>query len=56
MDISVLFAHWAAENQVLGLQSKGLLEIGYDADFVILDDDLNVLSTWIAGEKVWEKQ
>ncbi|XP_022669311.1 N-acetylglucosamine-6-phosphate deacetylase-like [Varroa destructor] len=42
--------------QVLGLQSKGLLEIGYDADFVILDDDLNVLSTWIAGEKVWEKQ
>ncbi|OQR69937.1 putative N-acetylglucosamine-6-phosphate deacetylase-like [Tropilaelaps mercedesae] len=42
--------------QVLGLESKGLLEVGYDADFVIVDDDLNVIATWINGEEVWTKQ
>lgn len=35
--------------------SKGSLEVGCDADLVQLDDDLNVLSTWIAGECVWKK-
>ncbi len=36
--------------QVLGLgHKKGLLEAGYDADFVVLNNDLDVLQTWING-------
>lgn len=36
--------------KVLGTDhKKGLLSAGYDADFVVLDDDLNVLQTWING-------
>lgn len=42
--------------EVLGIQNrKGTLDFGGDADFVILDNDLHVLSTWIAGECVWMK-
>ncbi|XP_068158282.1 N-acetylglucosamine-6-phosphate deacetylase [Drosophila tropicalis] len=33
-------------------QQKGTLNFGSDADFIVLDDDLHVLSTWIAGECV----
>jgi hypothetical protein len=32
---------------------KGTLEYNTDADFIMLDDELNVLSTYIAGELVW---
>lgn len=40
----------------LGIEKqKGTLNCGADADFVMLDDDLNVLSTWISGECVFEK-
>jgi N-acetylglucosamine-6-phosphate deacetylase len=36
--------------KVLGMDhQKGLLSAGYDADFVVLDDNLNVLQTWING-------
>ncbi|XP_058460842.1 N-acetylglucosamine-6-phosphate deacetylase [Malaya genurostris] len=39
----------------LGIEKhKGTLEYGADADFVILNDSLNVLSTWIAGDCVFE--
>lgn len=39
----------------LGIEHhKGTLDFGSDADFVILDDQLNVLSTYIGGECVWE--
>ncbi|KAK8774846.1 hypothetical protein V5799_010620 [Amblyomma americanum] len=42
--------------EVLGIEKrKGTLAFGADADFVILDNDLHVLSTWIAGECVWMK-
>ncbi|XP_066545491.1 N-acetylglucosamine-6-phosphate deacetylase isoform X2 [Amia ocellicauda] len=42
--------------QLLGLShQKGTLDYGTDADFVLLDDALNVRSTYIAGEQVWEK-
>ncbi len=33
---------------------KGTLNHNTDADFVFLDDDLNVLFTYIAGERVWD--
>lgn len=42
---------------VLGLgHRKGLLKKGYDADFVVLDKDLNILQTWINGECYYKKQ
>lgn len=38
----------------LGIEkSKGTLNIGSDADFIFLDDDLKVKSTWIAGDLVY---
>lgn len=37
--------------KVIGLDHrKGKLSPGYDADFVILDEQLNVLQTWIGGK------
>lgn len=42
--------------EVIGLaDKKGQLREGYDADFVILDKQLNVLQTWIAGEQYFKK-
>ncbi|KAF2883686.1 hypothetical protein ILUMI_22501 [Ignelater luminosus] len=40
----------------LGISDKkGTLNFGSDADFVLLDDGLNLLSTWIAGECVYKR-
>lgn len=40
----------------LGIEKvKGTLNFGSDADFVMLDDDLMVRSTWIAGKQVYAK-
>lgn len=42
--------------QVMGIvPRKGTLNYGCDADFIFLDDDLNVLSTWIDGACVYSK-
>lgn len=39
--------------RALGIDSyKGVLSFGADADFVLLNDKLEVLSTWISGECV----
>lgn len=39
--------------QAIGLdETKGRLGAGRDADFVVLNDDLGVVSTWIGGEPV----
>ncbi|XP_072453822.1 N-acetylglucosamine-6-phosphate deacetylase isoform X3 [Notamacropus eugenii] len=41
--------------QLLGIENqKGTLDFGSDADFVVLDDCLNVKATYIAGELVWK--
>lgn len=41
--------------RMLGITDrKGTLDYGTDADFVILDNQLNVQATYIAGEKVWD--
>lgn len=43
--------------QLLGLEkSKGTLDFGADADFVVLDDALHVLATYISGELVWQAE
>ena len=35
---------------------KGRLEFGYDADLVVLDKDLHVVGTFLAGRKVWSRE
>lgn len=41
--------------EALGITNqKGTLNFNTDADFVILDDDLSVLATYISGDCVWE--
>jgi N-acetylglucosamine-6-phosphate deacetylase len=35
---------------------KGVLNFGAQADIVLLDDNLHVLSTWIAGDCVYDSQ
>ncbi|CAM1322172.1 AMDHD2 (predicted) [Pycnogonum litorale] len=42
--------------QGLGLTDKiGTLDYGTNADFIMLDDEMNVLATHIAGACVWSK-
>ena len=35
---------------------KGQLKFDYDADLVVLDEDLHVVSTFLAGKKVWSRE
>lgn len=43
--------------QMLGLEkTKGSLDFGADADFVVLDDTLHVQATYISGELVWQAE
>lgn len=37
-------------------ERKGTLDYGTDADFLFVDDDLNVKRTYIAGEMVWDSK
>nr|CAH7739649.1 unnamed protein product [Callosobruchus chinensis] len=40
--------------EVLGMQNqKGTLDFGADADFIMLNDNFDIQSTWIAGECVF---
>lgn len=41
----------------MGIDSyKGTLNFGSDADFILLDDNLNVISTWIDGGCAYQKK
>jgi len=41
--------------KALGINShKGVLNYGTDADFILLNEKLEVLQTWIAGECVYD--
>ncbi|XP_076446136.1 N-acetylglucosamine-6-phosphate deacetylase-like [Babylonia areolata] len=41
--------------QMLGIShQKGTLDIGADADFILLNDSLEVKATYIAGQRVWQ--
>lgn len=43
--------------KVLGLNhKKGILKKGYDADFVVLNNDMEVIQTWIKGECFFKKK
>ncbi|XP_033217985.1 N-acetylglucosamine-6-phosphate deacetylase [Belonocnema kinseyi] len=43
--------------QVLEIHSrKGVLNFGAEADFILLNEKLEVLSTWIAGDCVYERE
>lgn len=39
----------------MGDMTRGKLEAGRRADFVVLSDDGEVMQTWIGGKKVWKK-
>ena len=39
--------------RTIGLETKGRVAIGADADFVVLSPDLQVLRTFVACEEVW---
>jgi len=41
---------------MMGLEDRGKLVAGQKADFVVLNDEGEVLQTWIAGKKVWERR
>ena len=36
-------------------QKRGLLTVGSEADFVVLNDDLSVQQTWIAGQLIYQE-
>ncbi len=40
--------------KVLGLKNKGQIRKGFDADMFLMDDDCQVLQTWIAGECLYK--
>lgn len=41
--------------QNLGLDSKGLIKTGYDFDITVLDEELNVVETYVNGQRRWRK-
>lgn len=40
---------------LLGLTSKGSIEVGKDADFVVIDENYNVISTYVEGTEAYKK-
>jgi N-acetylglucosamine-6-phosphate deacetylase len=41
--------------RAIGLEAKGQLAVGADADLVVLSPDLRVLRTFAAGEEIWSE-
>lgn len=41
--------------RVVGLDSKGMIQVGKDADLTILDGDLEVVATFVSGKQVFSK-
>lgn len=41
----------ATPAEMIGV-NKGKIEVGYDADFIVLDDDLNITKTYINGKEL----
>ena len=38
--------------RILGVKTKGRLEVGYDADIVFFDDDINVSTVFVDGKRI----
>jgi N-acetylglucosamine-6-phosphate deacetylase len=47
----------ATENpaRAIGLETKGRLSVGTDADFVVLSPELEVLRTFVRGDEIWSE-
>ena len=47
----------ATENpaRAIGLETKGRLAVGTDADFVVLSPDLQILRTFTGGDEIWSE-
>lgn len=45
----------ANPTRALGCARKGKLEVGCDADFVVLSDDLDVAQTFVGGEQIYAR-
>jgi N-acetylglucosamine-6-phosphate deacetylase len=41
--------------RAIGLETKGRLAVGVDADFVVFSPDLEVVRTFIRGEQIWSE-
>lgn len=41
--------------QNLGIENKGLIKAGYDFDITVLDENLNVIETYVNGIRKWRK-
>ena len=39
--------------RLIGLEGKGVIAPGMDADLVVLDEALDVCSTYVAGQEIW---
>jgi len=48
----------ATENpaRAIGLEAKGRLEVGANADLVVLSPELDVLRTFNGGEEIWSHE
>ncbi len=44
----------SAPSEAIGAANKGNLSAGKDADFILLSDDLQLLSTWIGGTCIYD--
>jgi N-acetylglucosamine-6-phosphate deacetylase len=42
--------------RALGSTTKGRIEVGADADFVVLSPQLEVQQTFLAGEEIYRKR
>lgn len=52
LDEAIKMATQYPANYIKQSALRGVLQQGYQADFVVLDNDLNVKATWIAGQKI----